>query len=219
LPSGRNLPDEIIQMAVIFCKEKTASIWEHKHDGYYDLKGVLENVFCGLMIENISFIHDQSSVEPYLHPGKSAAINVNDEKIGAIGTLNPEVAEAFDLSGDITFAEIYDVEKILNAVPAESSYAPLLKYPYVERDLSIVVSRDMTVDKARNTIHSIDSDLIESIELFDIYTGKPIPAEQKSMAFSIRYRSAERTLTDIEVDDLHLAILNKLKEELDAELR
>jgi phenylalanyl-tRNA synthetase beta chain len=219
LPSGRNLPDEIIQMAVIFCKEKTASIWEHKHDGYYDLKGVLENVFCGLMIENISFIHDQSPVEPYLHPGKSAAVNVNDEKIGAIGTLNPEVAEAFDLSGDITFAEIYDVEKILNAVPAESSYAPLLKYPYVERDLSIVVSRDMTVDKARNTIHSIDSDLIESIELFDIYTGKPIPAEQKSMAFSIRYRSAERTLTDIEVDDLHLAILNKLKEELDAELR
>jgi phenylalanyl-tRNA synthetase beta chain len=219
LPSGRNLPDEIIQMAVIFCKEKTASIWEHKHDGYYDLKGVLENVFSGLMIEKISIKHEQNSVEPYLHPGKSASIIVNDVRIGSIGTLNPEAAEAFDLSGDITVAEIYDVEKIHNAVPSKSSYARLPKYPYVERDLSIVVSRDITVDKARNTIISIDSDLIESIELFDIYTGKPIPAEQKSMAFSIRYRAAERTLTDIEVDNLHLAILNKLKEELNVELR
>jgi phenylalanyl-tRNA synthetase beta chain len=219
LPSGRNLPDEIVQMAVIFCKEKTASIWEHTHDGYYDVKGVLENVFSGLMIENTSFKHEQKTVEPYLHPGKSASIIINDERIGAIGTLNPEAAETFDLSGDITIAEIFNVERILNAVPSESSYSALPKYPYVERDLSIVVSRDMTVDKARNTINSINSDLIESIELFDIYTGKPIPPEQKSMAFSIRYRSAERTLTDSEIDNLHLAILNKLKEELHAELR
>src|SRR4030066_608018 len=98
-------------------------------------------------------------------------------------------------------------------------FTPLPKYPYIERDLAIIVSKDVTVAKSKEIIAGIDSNIIESVKLFDIYTGKPVPPEKKSLAFSIRYRASDRTLTDSEVDALHLHILRELERSINAELR
>ncbi|MDO9027549.1 MAG: phenylalanine--tRNA ligase subunit beta, partial [Candidatus Roizmanbacteria bacterium] len=93
------------------------------------------------------------------------------------------------------------------------------KYPYVERDISIVVSHDIAVEDIKKAITGIDSSMIEAVNLFDIYTGSPVPEGKKSLAFSVRYRAEERTLTDSEVNELHAKILECLRNSFKAELR
>ena len=82
-----------------------------------------------------------------------------------------------------------------------------------------VVNDDMTVSSVEKEIRGIRSDILEDVTLFDIYKGKPIAKDKKSLAFSIRYRSLEKTLTDKEVDEVHAAILKRLKDNLRVELR
>jgi phenylalanyl-tRNA synthetase beta chain len=218
LPSDQRLPHEVIQMVAVYHKDTGSSIWQDKHDGFYDLKGVVENLFAGLRIKNISFEPD-TSIEPYLHPGKSCSIIINGKKIGSLGTLHPLVSEAFDIKGNINILEIYDIERIQEVIPSRVTFVPLPKYPYIERDIAIVVSRDVPVSEVKRTILDVESDIIESVELFDIYTGTPIPDDKKSLAFSIRYRAGDRTLTDSEVNELHSKILTSLEKSLKAELR
>jgi phenylalanyl-tRNA synthetase beta chain len=133
--------------------------------------------------------------------------------------LEYSIPDAFDIKGDITIAEIYDITKILNKIPSETTFFPLPRYPYVERDVAFIVNNDITVSAVRDEILVVQSDIIEAINLFDIYKGKPVPKDKKSLAFSIRYRSADRTLTDSEVDELHSEIINRLKSTLNAEMR
>jgi phenylalanyl-tRNA synthetase beta chain len=218
LPGGGKLPDEVLQLSAVYLKENTASIWHDKHDGFYDLKGVLENIFAGLKIQSFS-IEESGISEPYLHPGKSGSIMINGEKTGSVGILHPGVAESFDIKGDIALAEIYDIKKILNAVSSETTFASLPKFPYVERDVALIVSDSISVSAVKNEILGVKSDIVESVRLFDVYKGKPIPPDKKSLAFSIRFRSSDRTLTDNEVDKLHSEIRKRIGKNLGAELR
>ena len=144
---------------------------------------------------------------------------IDDTIAGSLGSLHPAVAEAFDITGDITIAEFHDVEKMAGAIPSSTTYVSLPKYPYTERDISVIVADDVSVSEVRNEILKVDSEIIESVVLFDVYKGKPIPADRKSIAFGIRYRSVERTLTDSEVDQVHGEITERLKNTLQAELR
>lgn len=217
--SGEKLPDEVLQMAAIYCKDHSDAVWQKKHEGFFDIKGALENLFNELRIKDYSFKTSNSLCEPYLHPGKSSLVSVRGEVAGSIGALHPGIAERLDLTGDISLFEIYDLKKLLSIMSSEIKFTPLPKYPYVERDLAIIVSKDVTVAKAKAVISGIDTNLIESLKLFDIYTGKPIPPDKKSLAFSIRYRASDRTLTDSEVDALHSAILKELESSIKAELR
>ncbi len=219
LPSNERLPEEVLQAAAIYHKDKSNALWESGHDGYYDLKGAVENVLSNLNIRNMRFVHAGNIEEPYLHPGKSCSIMIGDIKIGTIGVLHPGVEEAFDISGDITVAEIHDVHTLLNNIPSKTTFVSLQKYPYVERDVSMLVHDNVTVASVREAIQDVTSYIIEEIKLFDIYKGKSIPADKKSLAFSIRFRSIEKTLTDNEVDKVYSRIVKKLEDSLNAELR
>ncbi|MBI4827027.1 MAG: phenylalanine--tRNA ligase subunit beta [Nitrospirae bacterium] len=219
LSSQDKLPNEILQLGAVFHKEKTASIYENRHDGFYDIKGLFENILTDLNLKNISFEQDTTAPEPYLHPGKSCSIMIGNERVGSIGVLHPGVAKDFNIKGDITIAELYDLSMILNAVPLGIIYNQLPKFPYIERDAALVVNDNITVSDVRKVISNVESDIIDSVALFDIYKGKPIPNDKKSLAFAIRYRSSSKTLTDDEVDRLHASIVELLKSELQAELR
>lgn len=214
--SGKKLANEVTQLGAVYLKDNTTSLWQTKHDGFYDLKGVLENIFRDLKI-SVTFSADRA--EPYMHPAKSCAILIDDEKIGSMGTLHPAVADTFDLKGDIAIAEIDDLERILNAAASKVCFTPLPKFPSVERDIALVVNDDVTVSSVKKEILDIGSNILEDVTLFDIYKGKPIEKDKKSLAFTILYRSLERTLTDNEVDEVHSAILKRLEDNLKAELR
>ncbi len=213
------LPDEVIQMAAIHCKASTPSIWEKTHNGFYDIKGSIENLFDGLKIKNYSIENGNLMVEPYLHPGRSCVIKINNHVIGSAGELHPLVASLYELRGDINLLEISNLMSLIEAIPLRITFRPLPRYPYIERDISIVVPKETQFAQIKKIISDIDSDIIESFDLFDIYTGKQVPPDKKSVAFTIRYRASDRTLTDREVNTLHSEIINRLKETIKAELR
>jgi phenylalanyl-tRNA synthetase beta chain len=217
--SGQQLPHEVSQMAAIFHKEMTATMWEDRHEGFYDLKGTVEELLSSLKIKKYSFSQDPSFLEPYHHPGKSCSLLINGEIIGCLGMLHPAVLESFDIKDDISVLEIYDITKLLEYEVTKPRYSALPKFPYVERDIAIIVSREITFEQIEEEIANIGSALFESLKLFDVYTGKPIPPDKKSLAFTIRFRASDRTLKDEEVDSLHSLIVERLKNILGAELR
>lgn len=220
LPKTQSLPAEPFHISAVHLKDsKTFSLWQERYEGFYDLKGALENLFLELRIKNYSFTHTDSC-EPFLHPGKSCVVKVDGEDIGSLGALHPLVSEAFNLAGDISVFEL-DMDRVLSYIPLKILYTPLPKYPYVERDIAIIVSKDITVAEVEKTISNVSDarDMIESVKLFDIYTAKPVPEGKKSLAFTIRYRAGNRTLTDSEVNELHSRIIKSLEDSLKAELR
>jgi phenylalanyl-tRNA synthetase beta chain len=218
LHSTRNLPYEILKLSAIYLKDRNETVWQEKHDGFYDLKGALENIFLDLKIKDYSFHKDMDVKEPYLHPGKSCVIKINEHVAGYLGTLHPEVAEDFDVYPETNIMEL-DIDKILSLKRPQTVYQPLPKYPYIERDIAIIVPNNIPVSDAESAILHVDSHFIESVRLFDIYEGKPIPKGKKSLAFSIRYRAVDRTLTDEEVKGIHTNIIKRLQDTLNAELR
>jgi phenylalanyl-tRNA synthetase beta chain len=112
-----------------------------------------------------------------------------------------------------------DIDRLFSYIPSGVTYSPLPRFPYVERDLAIAVPDEITAAAVEYAIWSVSSDIIESVTLFDIYKGKPVPDGRKSLAFSIRYRAGDRTLTDLEVTELHSKIISVLEDTLKAELR
>ena len=96
---------------------------------------------------------------------------------------------------------------------------PIPRFPSVERDLAIVVARDFPSQTVVDWVHGLDQRLIERVEVFDEYTGAPIEEGRKSLAYKVFYRSAERTLTDHEVNGVHEDLTRRLCSEFDATLR
>jgi|Deesub1362A_J573_1020465.scaffolds.fasta_scaffold00253_37 phenylalanyl-tRNA synthetase beta chain len=213
------LPDEVMQMAAIHCRPLRPSIWEKAHNGFYDIKGAIEGLFDFLKIKGYSFQRSDKPPQPYLNPVRSCAIVINGEVVGSVGELHPSVVSLYELRGDISIFEINDLEALIRAIPSRITYRQLPRFPYVERDISILVNKDVPVAEIEGVISSLNSEIIESVRLFDIYTGKQIPPEKKSIAFTIRYRSSDRTLTDDEVDELHSKIIDTLRHTINAELR
>jgi phenylalanyl-tRNA synthetase beta chain len=228
LPSGHKLPDEKMKLAAVYLKDKKGSLWEDGHDGFYDLKGALENLLLGLRIKNYSFSLQGESAgagtqgfpldEPYLHPGKSCFINAGGKIIGILGILHPDAADRFDVVQEISILEL-DIDSLSELIQLDIQYQALPKYPYIERDIAVTVHENITAAALENAIREINSGMIESVRLFDIYTGKSIPKGKKSLAFSIRYRAGDRTLVDDEINELHSMILKHLESTLNAELR
>jgi len=219
LKAEGTLPDEVLQMVAIHCRPSRASIWEKPHNGFYDVKGAVEALFDLCRIRDYSFEKDRIPPEPYLHPGRSCSIKVGDVIIGSAGELHPAIVSAYELKGDISMFEINNIEPLIRSIHQRIVFRELPRFPYVERDISILVDRVVPVERIKKVILSLNADIIESIRLFDVYTGKQIPQGKKSVAFTIRYRALERTLTDVEVDEIHSKVIDTLKHKINAELR
>ena len=141
-----------------------------------------------------------------------------DKVLGIIGEIHPDVLENYDLKERTYVAEI-DFDTIIDIATLEKKYKPLPKYPAILRDIAIVLDQDILVKDIEKNIWSKGQGLIEKVELFDIYIGDQIPDGKKSVAFSITYRSFERTLKDEEVSKVHDEIIKTLETTFNAKLR
>jgi phenylalanyl-tRNA synthetase beta chain len=217
--SGKKLPEEVIQMAAVISSDGDESVWQKRYDMFYDMKGALENISGGLRTEDYTFSVETPYPEPYLHPGKSCGVALRGKRVGSFGAIHPRVAGTLDLPENIVILELYELKELIHSLPGGVKYKPLPRYPYVERDIAVVVSRETTVAQAKEAILSVRSDIIESVRLFDIYSGKSVGADRKSLAFAIRYRDRNKTLTDSEVEEVHSQIIAELERSIDARLR
>ncbi len=216
--AGSGLPEERTQLAAAYYKEKTKSLYREETPDFYILKGALEAVLNNLNIPGCSFVR---SSEPFLHPGQSADLLVEGNKIGYMGVLSPAVTGRLDIKAhkmSFLVMEI-DLDKLFPYTMQPAKYRPLPKYPFIERDTAIIVDSALEAAVISAWLKSYSSDLIEDISIFDVYQGKNIPEGKKSIAFNVRYRAVDRTLKDEEIDALHSALVADILEKTKGQLR
>jgi phenylalanyl-tRNA synthetase beta chain len=178
----------------------------------FDLKGALEAALDRLGI--------RARYRPTSHPifleGQTAAILVGGEVVGLLGLVHPRVAGHFQVEGRAFLAEL-DLERLLPFAQAVRRYRPFSRFPPVREDLAIIVDDGVPAQEAQTIIE--ESPLVTTAQLFDVYTGPPVPPGKKSLAFAITYQSLDNTPTDEEVAAERARIVARLREALGAVLR
>lgn len=201
-----NLPDE----------KKVLSIGFYGEKDFYFLKETIEKLLYKLGIKDMEYKREEEN--PMFHPGRTAKAFIKGIEIGTLGEIYIDVCENYDIKSKVYMAEL-DFEKIMEFSNFERKYKPLPKYPSTSRDIAIIVDEEVLVGDIKALITKHGKDLIENIELFDIYRGDQIPEDMKSMAFSIIYRSYERTLKDKEIEKIQTSIIEDLENRFSAKLR
>jgi phenylalanyl-tRNA synthetase beta chain len=199
--NGGALPNEDHHLGVLYFRERTPSLWKEDAPDFYIVKGTVQSMLDDLRVGDYSF---QPSSEPFLHPGKSCDIMASGRKIGFLGALHPDIVEKLSLkvSQNILLVEM-NLDTVLASVNAGAKYSPLPKYPFIDRDMALVVDESVPAGAIMEHLRAYPTELMEDISLFDFFMGKNIPKGKKSLAFSIRYRAKDRTLTDSEIEELH----------------
>lgn len=211
------LPQEPVHLGIITKKEELKSVFKDDPYDFYALKGLIDGVVRHLKLRNVKYVR---SSELFLHPGQSADILINDEKIGFIGVISPTILSKFDFKTKpfICMAEL-DLDNLFKLTNQEVTYKPFSNYPSIKRDTALIVSADFESQKIFEIIDSFGSELIEDVFFFDVYQGKGIPEGSKSIAFRVIYRSFDRTLTAEEVETIHAQLINMLINKTGAVLR
>ncbi len=205
---GAELPAvERTQVAGVLLGRRSPVGWATPGDrlDLYDGKEAVGRALSALGIEGERWI---PAAPTWAHPRFAARIDDRDgAPLGEMGELHPRVAAAFELPrGVLAFA--LDLEALLRAARLVPRYAEVPRFPAVLRDLAVVVPEGVPAASVLALVRA--EPLVEDATLFDVYAGAPIPQGRKNLALALRYRSAERTLTDAEVDAAHARILERL---------
>ena len=214
--SDSSLPRESYQLGIAISGARNPRHWDIKEAeaDFYDLKGILEE-----FLEHLSLSFD-------LVPGRNSlldtdscfSIKLGEEEIGWVGEVSEEISDLFEIKDRVFWAEL-SLEKILPRIPAAKEFLSLPKFPTVDRDIAVVVDEKLFSQEIIDKIKEVGKDYVEEVVLFDVYTGKQIQTGKKSLAYSIRYRSPEKTLTDEEVDRIHRKVVSQLEQNFGAVLR
>ncbi|MBA4494544.1 phenylalanine--tRNA ligase subunit beta [Paenactinomyces guangxiensis] len=211
------LPDERLELGGLFTGGPDSTIWKKKRspaEDFYTAKGVLEALFARLGVEDVEY---REAAPKGFHPGRTAEMVLDGEVIGLLGQLHPKLAQKHDLADCVVFQ--LDLAKLFDAVNDETAYQPIPRFPAVTRDLAMVVDKDVAVGEVEEGIREVAGELLESVTLFDVFTGAQVGEGKKSIAYSLVYRAMDRTLTDEEVHEIHGHVVNYLEDVLGAKLR
>ncbi len=177
-------------------------------EDYFSLKGIVETV-VQTFGATASF---ERSHEPYLHPGRQAAVRIGDEVIGTLGEIHPDTAEQYGLGVRAYVAELKLQPLFAAAEQIVVRYQPLPRFPAVERDLALLCAEDLPAAEIEATIRAAGGKLLEQVVLFDVYQGAQIATGSKSVAYSLTFRSTENTLSDDEIEPVLQRIMRRLTE-------
>ncbi len=203
----KNLPNEKTNLVLATFGE---------NEDFFTIKGVVES-----LIDNTCFGADVSyrlSDKKFMHPTRSADIIINDKNVGYFGQVSPEICEKLDIDKPIYVGEIFYDELALQ-FNEKIVFKAISKFPTVERDLAILVDNSVSCESIVKIIKESAGQFLDSVKLFDLYTGDRIAKDKKSMAFNLIFISNERTLNVEEIEDAVKNILKNLREKLGAELR
>ena len=156
--------------------------------------------------------------EPYHHPGRAAKLMVGEAQIGSVAEVHPDVMAGFELTRRTIIAEV-DLELLGEIRTRMEQVKSLPKFPAVTRDIALVMDEKTTVGSVLAVIRKAGGAMLENAEIFDIYRGAQLLAGKKSVAFSLSFRSAERTLQDEDVKPVIDKILAACEEKCGAKLR
>ena len=197
-------------------EENILTIAMYGNCDFYDIKGYVENVLKECNVKRYEIRKEESKLS--YHPGRAANICVGKDTIVTFGEIHPTVQENYGMGEKVYLAEIH-TDKILKYASKEKKYTPIPKYPAVERDIAIIVDEAVEVGEIERVISKKCRKVLEELKLFDVYRSEKLGENKKSVAYAIKFRAEDRTLTEDEINTYMATIINDLEKELKANLR
>ncbi len=195
----KELPRErkMVSLAVTGLEPQPNWIKASREMDFFTVKGILDSLFTRIPINNIDYV---PRAVPFLHPTRCAVLEVDGAELGCIGQLHPDIAEELEIDQPVTVCEL-DLEMISDLSKLTPRVEAIPRFPSAKRDLALVVSKVISAKQLEDTIREAGGYLVKDVMLFDLYEGKQIPEGKRSLAYSLTFRSEERTLTDEEVNE------------------
>lgn len=181
---------------------------------FYDIKADVEAILA-LSGDIDSFSFEAGQVEA-LHPGQTAIIKRNGERVGVVGALHPELQKQLGLSQNVYLFELEQAKVCDGVLP---SFKELSKFPEVRRDLAIIINQDISAADVSACVKANAGEQLKHLVLFDVYQGKGIDLNQKSLALGLVFQAQERTLDEQEVNQAIDTVVNALEQNFQATLR
>ena len=215
LTRAKDLPEERETLVGVLGGPRLDRSWLSGEDtaDFFDAKGILETVFNRLKVK-ASY---KPAEDQILLAGKTAEIAVEGQKVGVVGVIHPKTASLFDISTQPVLLLEIDLAKLLPFAGAGYRYRPIPRFPGNTRDIALILDTGIAASKVQEVIKSFP--LVDRVTIFDVYIGEQMPPGKKSLAFTIRFQSLERTLTDEEVNKAQQQIIERLQKEFGATLR
>jgi phenylalanyl-tRNA synthetase beta chain len=183
---------------------------------FYDAKGAVEAALDAIGFGTPEF--NAADDSRHLRTGQSAQITVAGTAVGTLGRLNEELTSDYKFKQPVYVAEL-DLQAILAQEIPPVLYTSLPKYPAVVRDVSFVVTREISFDQIKSAIVGERRELCRSVGFVDVYEGKGMGQNERSLTIRLEYRSDERTLLDSEVDEVHTQLIETVERELNIRRR
>lgn len=192
-----------------------------KDEDFFTLKGMVECLFEMMGIKDVAYIAE--SEYGIYHPGRCArVVKMTDRgeevELGIMGEIHPDVADNYGIGVKAYCGEFF-IDRLIDFSSNEIQYSKPPKYPSTSRDIAMVVDEKTPVAEIEKVIKNSGTEILRSVELFDVYRGEQVGAGKKSVAYSLTYRHDDRTLTDKETEEAHTRIIEAIKSELGANIR
>ena len=203
---------EDVKISILMKGNYITNSWIKKQKiDFYLVKGILENLLDYLGFKNrYSY---ETDILPEMHPGISASILLDREKIGIIGRIHPNIEKDEVYVIELSMTKLF--EKNIKPI----KYKEANKYPEISKDLAFIVDKNITSNEIMSQIKKSGGRLLQNIEVFDVYVGENVLENEKSIAFNLKFSDSTRTLTDNEVMEVFNKIINDVENKLNAKLR
>jgi phenylalanyl-tRNA synthetase beta chain len=204
-----------------------ASSYHHKEQDvdFFDAKGAMEYLLQGLRLlgagaaSPLAFSSpDQNQIEPFIDPQQVLTIHWEAQVLGCIARILPAVLRKFGIKQDVFFFDL-DLDALCQIASVAKNFTSLPVFPSVGRDIAMLVPESVAAGALVAEVLAAQEPLIEQCEIFDVYQGDSVKSGYKSVALSINYRSAQKTLTEKNVEKVHMKIVNMLSIKFEGTLR
>ncbi len=224
---GNDNAIKIFELGKVYCKEDNKTKEEKmlsgaivrqtekiKGESFYELKGVIDAILTKLGISDYWYDDFQATSDwtdqIFWSKTGTAEIKIGNEEIGFLGEINSDILNAFNIKRKVVMFNL-NFEKLLKLVSEELIYRSPSPYPAAIRDLAVLVNKSDRVGDVMKIIEDTGGELVQDVDLFDMYEGEEIPDNKKNLAFHIIYQSYEKTLKDEEIDKIQRKIIKELE--------
>lgn len=218
-PKPGDLPEEPVHLCIAVTGNRYYPHWDGSQGAFdfFDLKGIVEVLVRLFGLDTVETVpYDRN--DPLFDSSRVGELRESGSRIGCFGAVSPLVLDKYEIREPVWMG-IIDCGKLFSRASERRVYQSPPKYPAVERDLAVIVPDEVSHREILEEIRDCCGDLLEAVELFDVYRGEQIAADRKSMAFAMLFRSDDRTLTDVEISSVQDKVLRRLVKRYRAELR
>lgn len=185
----------------------------------FRLKASIESLLCGLAIKKFKWVQPQAKDVPeFLHPGQAICLEFEGKHVGVIGALHPSLLSELKIRESVAVAEL-NLDKLLSGQPRSPKYQPISKMPAVDRDIAVIMPKDLPAAAVELEIRKTAGDLLRSVRVFDVFEGGSLAAGSRSVAFRMLFQAQDATLEDQKINDLRDKVVAAIKTKFGVSIR